>query len=553
MKRLLSIVAVALISATAAVAQPTYSEFGGSLISPANMKYTDALKFSQQEHTYMSARVAAMGGAFTSLGADLSSMSINPAGLGMYRTSAFAISADLGITTASNNFAPAGKKQTSFAFNQLGTALNLYQGSGALVSFTFGFAYNKLADLNYDESFGWRDDGVSIGDFFALQMEGFPSSVLSYNSDPFRNENIYVDEWGGALAYQTALIDPVKDAEGKETGMYTVTGVPSDAAVAGSLRTRSRGSVGEYSFSSGLNIANILYIGATLGIQDISQTIRYYYAENYTQPSNHPAFLDAMAYAPVESNYGSGVNFKIGAILRPFSALRLGVAYHTRTLTTLTRDYGARMETWFMPNNTGDPTYYDSETLINNYTYNYSSPSKLLLGLSYSLGSRALVSVDYDIVWNRSMTLQSRYHWEEENFKNGVDGDLGTSHNVRVGVEVVPVSGVYLRGGYAHYGSPFNDEAENYADDGGWFYGAYKRSTTNYSLGVGLRFASGSVLDFAWTSSTARYTDSVLYSFYGEYGTDAGGALITDEVNSPIVSDTKHRKSVFTMTYSLLF
>ena len=548
MKKVLSILVVASLSVFSLGAQATYSEFGGTLISPANMKYTDALKFSQQENSYMSARVAAMGGAFASLGADISSMSINPAGLGMYRSSAFTISGDLGITTASNNFAPSGKRQSSFAFNQIGTALNLYQGSGALVSFTFGFAYNKLADLNYDKSFGWTGDGVSIGDFFALQMEGFPSSVLSYNSEPFRNENIYVDKWGGALAYQTALIDPVKDADGKETGQYEVTGIHPDANVAGSLRTTSRGSVGEYSFSSGMNIANILYLGATLGIQDISQTIRYHYTENYSQPISDPALLEAMTYAPTEISYGSGINLKLGAILRPIPSLRLGVAYHTRTLTTLTRDYAARMQTWFEPNTTGDPTYYDSESLVNNYTYNYASPSKLLLGASYALGGRALLSVDYDIVWNRSMSLQSHDHWSEDNFRQNVDADLGTSHNVRVGVEVVPVSGVYLRGGYAYYGSPFNAAAEQDADNGAYFYEDYKRSTTNFSLGCGVRFASGSSLDFAWTSSTARYTNSVLYDYYGEY---AGG--FTEQVNSPIITDSKQRKSVFTMSYSVLF
>ena len=548
MKRLLSIIVAGSLSLLTAQAQGTFVEMGGALISPANMKYTDALKFSQQENSYMSARVSAMGGAFTSLGADLSSMSINPAGLGMYRSSAFAMSANIGTTTATNNFATKGQNHTSFAFNQIGTALNIYQGSGSVVSFTMGFAYNKLADLNYDSGYGWTGDGVSIGDFFALQMEGFPSSALSSNSDPFRNENIYVDEWGGALAYQTALIDPEVDADGKETGQYVVTGVHPDAGVNASLRTRSRGSVGEYSFSSGMNIANVLYLGATLGIQDISQTVRYYYTESYNQPISDPALLEAMSYAPIENSYGSGINLKIGAIVRPISALRLGIAYHTRTLTTLTRDYSAEMQTWFEPNSTNDPTYYASESLVNNYSYNYSSPSKLLLGASYALANRAILSVDYDIVWNRSMSIQSHDYWTEENFNQNVEADLGTSHNVRVGLEVVPTDGVYLRGGYAHYGSPFNSAAEQYADEGGYFYEDYKRSTTNYSLGCGLRFASGAALDLAWTLSTANYTNSVLYHYLREVDNS-----VVAQVNSPILTNTKQRKSVFSATYSLIF
>lgn len=525
------------------------TEFGGELISLPNMKHTDALLYSQTENSFMSARVAALGGAFTSLGADLSSMSINPAGLGMYRTSAFSISGDLGVARSYNDFNPAGKSKSAFTFNQIGTALNLYQSSGTLVSFTFGFAYNKLADLNYNQSYGWRDGDVSIGEFFAEQMYGFPSSVLSANADPcpFRNENIYIDEWAGALAYQTALIDPVKDEAGLETGAYEVTGVPLDAKVAGSMKANSRGSVGEYTFSSGLNISNILYLGATLGIQDISQTVRYSYTEQYTQPHRDDAYLEYMNFTPVSGNYGSGVNFKIGAIVRPISSLRLGVAYHSGTITSLTKEYYAAMETQFMG---GVPNYYTSETLTHLYTYSYTTPSKLLLGASYTLGNRVLLSVDYDVVWNRSMELHSKDRLNEDNFKQNVEDDFGTSNNIRVGIEVVPVQGIYLRGGYAYYGSPFNEAAEQYADEGGLFYGAYKRSTTNFSLGAGFRFVSGSVLDLAWTSSTARYTDSALYYYYTD---DVAAGSEPIEVVSPLTTGNKLRRSVFTMTYSYLF
>lgn len=537
MKRLVNTLAVVVLSTFALAAQNTH--FGGELISLPNMKHTDALKFSQQEHTYMSARVAGMGGAFNSLGADLSSMSINPAGLGMYRTSAISLSCDLGTTRVGNNFAPNDKSKTSFSINQIGTALNLYQSSGTLVSFTFGFAYNKLADLNYDQSFGWHNDGVTIGEFFAEQMYGFPSSALSYNSDPFRNNNIYVDEWAGALAYQTELIVPVVGADGNETGAYAVAGIPPEATIDGALNVRSRGSVGEYSFSGGVNIANIVYLGATLGVQDIWQTTRYYYTEHYNQPIASDDLLNAMAFAPVESNCGSGINLKLGAILRPIAPLRLGIAYHTRTLTTLTREYYASMAT----------SNRQSETLLNSYSYDYASPSKFLLGVSYSLGKMALVSVDYDIVWNRRLSLYAHEYWDEINFQNNVEADLGTSHNFRVGLEIVPVEGIYLRGGYAHYGTPFNSETEAYANDGGMFYGAYKRGTTNFSLGAGVRFASGSVLDIAWTSSVAKYTNYALYHYYTD---DVAADSNPIEVCSPIVKDTKSKKSIFTLSYTFL-
>ncbi|MGL6022129.1 MAG: hypothetical protein ACRC0A_03375, partial [Chitinophagaceae bacterium] len=60
-----------------------------SSISFAQPVTTDALTFSQTSEGYATARAIAMGGALASLGADLSSLSYNPAGLAMYRNNEF--------------------------------------------------------------------------------------------------------------------------------------------------------------------------------------------------------------------------------------------------------------------------------------------------------------------------------------------------------------------------------------------------------------------------------------------------------------------------------
>ena len=179
MKRVFSIATlVALLSLSTGAAAQTV--FGGEIISPVNMSHMEAAKFSQTEQSFLSARVSAMGGAFTSLGADLSSMAINPAGLGMYRSSALSFSMSFDNTRSTNgnvNYAT-NKSQTSF--NQVGAALNLYQGTGSLVSFTLGFAYNQLADLNYRNSASWNNGEVTIGEFFAEPKAA--ASVRSWRS-----------------------------------------------------------------------------------------------------------------------------------------------------------------------------------------------------------------------------------------------------------------------------------------------------------------------------------------------------------------------------------
>ncbi len=536
MKRILSIAIMVVLSATVARAQ--ILTMGGEVISPANMSHMEAAKFAQSEHTFMSARVAAMGGAFTSLGADLSSMAINPAGLGMYRTSQLSMSMLYDHTHSTNGNVGFASNKGGVAFNQVGTALNLYQGTGALVSFTIGFGYNRLADLNFRNEAGWNNGEVTIGEFFAEQMYGIDPSELGSSKSPFSNPDIYPDQWGGVLAYRTWFIDPVMNNEGLFTGNYTVESVPLENRIDANLYMESEGSVGEYDFSMGFNFGNILYLGTTLGVQSIEQVIYYNYTEQYRGAQGSD--LQHMIFRPMVANYGSGVNFKIGAILRPVSAVRIGIAYHTPTAVSLSRDYKAYMETKFM-----DGDGFNADSYLNTFTYDYSSPSKLLVGASIALSNRAIISVDWDKVWYKNMRMES--DGLEEAFLGDVRADLGSANNFRVGVEVVPIKSLYLRGGYAYYASPLNKGAKEYSEEGNPFFGTYKTHSDNFSLGLGWRFATGSSLDLAWTLSRAHFTNSVMYDYY--YA-DNGQEIL---VSGPILGDTVHRNNTISMTYSVLF
>ncbi len=538
MRRFFYIAMAALLIPTLATAQTTI--LGGEVISPANMSHMEAAKYSQAEYGFMSARVAGMGGAYTSLGADLSSMAINPAGLGMYRSSAMSFTMGYDHTSSKNSTVPFSKGKGDLSFGQIGTALNLYQGTGSLVSFTLGFAYNKLADLNFRNSAGWDGGEVTIAEFFAEQMYGIDPSLLGSNGSPFSNPNIYADEWGGVLAYRTYLMDPAANDDGSFAGNYIVPGIPLSSRINSAMEVVSEGNVGEFDFSMGFNFGNFLYLGTTLGLQDIEQSLRYNYSEQYVSVEGGSDEVSYMEYGPRVGNYGSGVNFKIGAILRPTSGLRIGVAYHSPTIVSLTRDYYTNMTTEFRA---GDS--YFAESSINSYTYSYSSPSKLLLGASVTIGNKAILSVDYDKVWYSGMSM----HTEglEGAFANDVEADLGSSNNVRVGVEFVPVQNIYVRGGYAYYGSPLGREAAKYYKDGNPFYGNYKTDTQNFSLGAGFRFGFGSSLDIAWTLSKAHYTNSIMY--YYSY-VDAYDNVT---VSGPVLSNLTHTTNNVAVTYTMLF
>lgn len=51
------------------------------------------------------------------------------------------------------------------------------------------------------------------------------------------------------------------------------------------MRNVNKGSIDEYSISGGFNIQNILYLGFTIGIQDILYRNDNYYAETYDNNS----------------------------------------------------------------------------------------------------------------------------------------------------------------------------------------------------------------------------------------------------------------------------
>ena len=102
MKRVILLLA-AVAAAAAASAQSSGRGWGGLLMDKDVLMPGDMVELSQTQFNFGTARAMAMAGAFTSLGADLSSMSINPAGLGMYRHSDISITPMLAIEKRSRS------------------------------------------------------------------------------------------------------------------------------------------------------------------------------------------------------------------------------------------------------------------------------------------------------------------------------------------------------------------------------------------------------------------------------------------------------------------
>ena len=87
------------------------------------------------------ARFIGMGGAMSALGADISTMGTNPAGIGLYRSADVATSLSLNALAEGQKFDEHGK--TRMSYDQAGIVYPIKMGNGSMRFFNVGFNYHK--------------------------------------------------------------------------------------------------------------------------------------------------------------------------------------------------------------------------------------------------------------------------------------------------------------------------------------------------------------------------------------------------------------------------
>ena len=547
MKRIFKILLVAVLTAVGSMAQAQY-KFGGLMMDHDGMMSSDMFTLSQVNFGFGTSRSMAMAGAFTSLGGDMASMGINPAGLGMYRSNDISFTPLVGVVNAENSAANWGENQQNrFAVGNLGAVLNLYESSSTgLVSVSFGLGYNRIADLNY--CYGYTSQSSpsvapcrSIADAFALQMTQsglIPDQTGALNYD-YRDAYY----WGGILAYNGYLLDAGEDDYGTYYTSADRLGV--NAGVGHTVNMQSRGSIGEYDISFGVNYDNKLYMGFTWGIQSVRWKRQIYYGEDYIYNSA-PVYSDGgaleapaqwMDYNQAVEVRGTGMNVKLGLIYRPWEALRLGVALHTPTYYSLERSYQAYMATNF--NGIGDTTPALDDVGMN--TWDFWSPTRLMFGASYAFGRFAVLSVDYERDWYNGMraaNLPAGFDLTKENYRHEFKNNYKGSNTLRVGAEIKPLPQLALRAGYGIAdGALRNDQTLYYNSPT-----TYR--TTCYSAGLG--YAIGAVtLDLSYQHIENLQTAYMLY-----YAMDAQTGVF--DTASPYYR-TDFKRNYFTITIGYRF
>ena len=153
-----------------------------SLLPAQNTEFDAALRYSQNFYGG-TARFTSMGGAFTALGSDMTSISLNPAGLGVYSGLQIEVTPSLGYFQSNTNTIGYTKEdfEYNFNFHNLGLAAAFKpSGETRWENINIGFGYNQLNDYNQKNHARHINKDVSLLDEWVENTnQGTVGAVIS--------------------------------------------------------------------------------------------------------------------------------------------------------------------------------------------------------------------------------------------------------------------------------------------------------------------------------------------------------------------------------------
>ena len=194
----------------------------------------DALRFLGDELNG-TARFVGMGGAMSALGADISTMSTNPAGIGLYRSNDVALSfgwnsnkssADWGGSVSNENRGRASFDQIGFVWStKIGNKTNLRYVN-------FGFNYHKRANFNRQFSAKGNLNGLSLTNQMAgmLLNAGDESGLYYLTNSDFET---YLKP---IIQYVEYIPDNMQEPVAYYNGRHYQYGIESTSSISSSIR-----------------------------------------------------------------------------------------------------------------------------------------------------------------------------------------------------------------------------------------------------------------------------------------------------------------------------
>ena len=459
------------------------------------------------------ARFVGMGGAMGALGTDISVISTNPAGIGLYRSNDIVMSA--GLNTIKNKCDFGGvsvnSDKTSFNIDNLGAVFVSEMNAGALKFVNVAANYRRRNNFanRFETAGALVNDGLHFSQQYKLfelyENDGMYADYLDYT-----DYTSFSFPWLGLLTSTSGLVD--------ENGALIYLPDNPDGLYPTMMEyySKEKGGVNEVDINISCNLNDRVYLGLTVGASYVDYTRFSEYSE-FDEFNNN--------YYTLQNNYnvsGTGINMKLGAIFRPFeySPFKFGVAVHTPTWYSLTDRTSATMiGTDGYAFDTRDVDGYGSDCFVD---YDYVTPWRFNLSASYTFDRYAAVNAEYEYVDYSSAKLKYTDGGEISPLNEDIEANMKAQHIFRVGALFNIGDNFSLRCGYNHITAPFRNDAVKfsmmYTDTNLEFTNKYE--TNIVTLGAG--YNSGKLyFDMAYKLAMQKadfynYYDSDYYNPCGE-------------------------------------
>lgn len=389
-----------------------------------------------------------MGGAMSALGADISTIATNPAGIALYRSNDVAFSLAMNSVENKTDFLGTSLKsdKNSFAVNNLGLVFstNIEMGSLKYVNFAFNYRRRNSFANNLEIAGSLFD---ADNNFFSQQYE--LKELYDQSSDYLGYEDYYNLEypWLGLLTSTSGLIDPNDGSL-----MYVPGGAGGLFPDKMNYFSNEKGGVNDVDVNVSFNIDDMLYFGVTLSASNV----------DYTRYSEYQEHDDNYNYYTLQNRYnisGHGFGVKLGAIVRPFeyTPFKIGFAIHTPTWYSLTDCSSAAMigtddAVW----DTRDYDCYGEDILVD---YDFTTPWRMNVSASYTFDNFAAVDAEYELVNWSSAELEYVDGAKMGLLNDCIESNMKAQHIFRVGALFKLDDNFSLRCGYNYITAPFKKEA----------------------------------------------------------------------------------------------
>ena len=497
---------------------------GASLMASAQATF-DVLKLSETELNGTS-RYMSMAGAYGAVGGDISAISQNPGGIGIYRSSDIAATMNLNFLSTKS---ASGDKltDTKFNFNHVGYVGSMKINSDFFKYFNWGFSFNRVNSFNRRYQGGYAVEH-SLTNRIADDLNAGNWTEQDLSADKY--DNIYYDcnaPWLGILAYQSFLVNGTSDGRFQGLAGVGTTGKAN-------FLVDEKGHTDEYNITLGGNFSNKVYWGINFGITDLRFDSYQYYGEDlnnafiYDYDYNNGSVTTGYAgydFQTYQETKGTGYNFKMGVIVKPINELRIGAAFHTPTYYDMKDFYkvqsgvdplidGFDEKDMFSDNTeTGVEGYYDE------YRYTIKTPWRFIGSLAVVPTSKGLISFDYEYTGANTLRCgdEGGRNYGDTEYK--IKEQLQPQHTLRVGAEYRVSPSVSLRAGYSYQTSPVKDAVKGVANgdvdvvSSNYMY-QYDKSNQYITCGLGYRYKHF----YADAAYVHRTRTSQYHAYPGEQG-----------------------------------